>query len=437
MLALSPVPPGDAHPLWVALVEELRAKLGKARIDALTRALRFLRVGERSLRLAADAAELRRWARDGNLGLLDATLAELTDGACELSVAPLRDPPPPLPLDPAHTLERFVASPSGRGALTEVFALVRGDAASPRPLLVHGPQGSGKTHLLHGIAQALATEATPDTICCRSAVDFADEWMHARWTRGLAAFRARYAVCRALLLDELERLAHRPRIQADLAPLLASIPERGGAIILAAGADPETVMSRCPSLRDALRGARVLPLSPPDWEARVAIVIDRVSRWGLAVEPPVASFLVGRIGGVLERLDPLLTRLVSHPACVAGLLDVEIVREALGPSGSRARPLPAETVLALVARRFNLRVRDLSQATRSARIRQPRQIAMYLLRHHCGLSYPEIGRRFSRHHTTVIHACRQVQTNLERRHGLGATVQLLEKEIQQLREEGG
>jgi chromosomal replication initiator protein len=90
-----------------------------------------------------------------------------------------------------------------------------------------------------------------------------------------------------------------------------------------------------------------------------------------------------------------------------------------------------------VVRHFTLRPRELRSATRSPRVTIPRQIVMYLLRRHCGLSYPEIGQRFGRHHTTALHSVRQVARQLEQNGSLRATVRLLEKELVRSVEESG
>jgi chromosomal replication initiation ATPase DnaA len=61
---------------------------------------------------------------------------------------------------------------------------------------------------------------------------------------------------------------------------------------------------------------------------------------------------------------------------------------------------------------------------------------MYLIRRHCGLSYPEIGRRFERHHTTAIHSDRLVQQQLQHSGALRSAVVILEKELLGLTEQG-
>jgi chromosomal replication initiator protein len=93
-------------------------------------------------------------------------------------------------------------------------------------------------------------------------------------------------------------------------------------------------------------------------------------------------------------------------------------------------------VIEVVARHFGVPVRELRSSSRTARTATPRQIAMYLLRRHCGVSYPEIGRRFNRHHTTVLHSDRLVQRKIAGDSGLRSTVVLLEKELRSSPERG-
>ena len=117
--------------------------------------------------------------------------------------------------------------------------------------------------------------------------------------------------------------------------------------------------------------------------------------------------------------------------------DQELVRRVLEggrPVGGSARP---QTVIRLVSEHFRVRPNELRSRARSPRVATPRQIAMYLLRHHCGLSFPEIGERFRRHHTTAMHACRKIEAQRNEDSGLRASVALLEKELLRLSESAG
>jgi len=68
-----------------------------------------------------------------------------------------------------------------------------------------------------------------------------------------------------------------------------------------------------------------------------------------------------------------------------------------------------ETIQNIVAVYFNLDIQEMLSPRRSRSLARPRQIAMYLAKHHTTNSLPDIGRKFSnRDHTTVIHAVKKI-----------------------------
>ena len=150
----------------------------------------------------------------------------------------------------------------------------------------------------------------------------------------------------------------------------------------------------------------------------------------------ILQLIANLLGENLSKLDVELTRLLSHPRTQEGLLDPDLVRRLLAEDSRGAAPLSPDLVIDFVTRHFNLRVADLRSPSRSPRLTTPRQIGMYLLRRHCGLSYPEIGQCFDRHHTTAMHACRRIEERREKQSSLRATVGLLEKELMRLSDEG-
>lgn len=75
-----------------------------------------------------------------------------------------------------------------------------------------------------------------------------------------------------------------------------------------------------------------------------------------------------------------------------------------------APTLTVRTIVAIVADHHGLAPAVLTSPSRKAPHVGPRQIAMWLARHHTSASLPEIGRRFGgRDHTTVLHAWRKIE----------------------------
>jgi chromosomal replication initiator protein len=420
--------------LWRATLEALRDRIPRGQLQILSEELVYLELSESSLRLALSTERVRTWLRQGTLRALCDVVAMLSDGTCDVCVLPVDGEPRALEVDPSHRLDSFLRSTANEGAWKVARQIISGVLPPPGPIVLCGPEGSGKSHLLDGIAHDLGERK--ERIVCQSAGRLSLQLIEALWTDQLDRFRERVSGCDALLLDSIEVLAGRDGTQDELVRAIMARASRGKLVVLAIRSQGGSLPALAGGLHSTLERGTVVDLAAPEWELRVAIVIRRAAGWGVRLSPEAASFVVGRLGSSLTGVDALLTRLMTRTHGSPDL-SVSAVRRALAPpSPPTERALPVSTVLSLVARHFGLRMRDLHSSSRSPRIATPRQIAMYLVRRHCSLSFPEIGQRFGRHHTTVMHACRRVQDLLEGSGSVAAAIRLLEKEVERLQSEG-
>jgi chromosomal replication initiator protein len=427
--------------LWSSVLERLSTRLPAESASALQAEARVLGLRPGALRIGASATTLQGWAKAGLLSEVDQALRSLTDGARSLAAVPTDGDGACVSLDPTLTLERFIAGPSNQAARAAMDALLAPGSARTPLVLVVGPPGSGRTHLLHAYGHEFARRFPPadgaSEILYRSSNDLLSDLINAISTSSLPAFRNRLRGCRALLLDDAEQIAGREATQAELLGTLGELSAAGIPVVVSTSSPPEQMEGLSNALRERLASALRVELSPPEWETRVAILLDRARRWGVDLSTEVASFLAGTAGSDAASIDAVLTRLLAHPRGNAALRDVDVAQQILDHGMTRQLRAPAPMVIALVARHFNLRVRDLRSSSRSRRITVPRQVAMYLLRQHSQLSFPEIGRRFDRHHTTAMHSFYRVQEEVQQDGNLRAAVRLLEKELLRLAEHGG
>ena len=428
----------DSHPrsegksLWKSVISALSASHPLVVAEVLTAHTYCLELTPTTLRVSAAGSQLRRWIDERWLADLDSALESVTEGRYDLALVPVVDGAD-LSADPARTLDTFVVSPANQAARDLADELIDGRAPGPA-ILLHGGAGSGKTHLLRALARALARPGAAPVVL-RNSEELSLELIDAIWKKDLQAFRQRLLGASTLLVDDLQILVGRESTQEQLARTVEALERSGIPVVLAANRPATRLTQLVPPLRDHLAGMRSVELVAPDWETRVAIILERVRRWQTHATPEVASFLAGRLRNSLEGIDTILTRLMTHPTCARGLSDVDVVRHLLNDASRRSIKVAPEDVISLVARHFNLRLRDLRSASRSPRVTTPRQIAMYLVRRHCGLSYPEIGRRFGRHHTTALHSDRLVQRQIDQNGSVRAAVGLLEKELLRIPEE--
>ncbi|MFQ5697055.1 MAG: helix-turn-helix domain-containing protein [Myxococcota bacterium] len=430
-------------PLWSAVLDSLEGKLSRSHIRTLTDQVLFLEGRGSCLRVALPAEPVQQWMSDGTLSALIDAVLSLSDGASSLGIFPAHEEEVAavrkaaaagLSLHPNHRLEGFFQSAANETACNLMGEVSRGSLAPPGPLILTGPRGSGKTHLLEALAAALV-ERGMRSITCVPAPRLSLRLVDALWSQQLESFRSAVHSCEALLIDELEALSGRDGTQDELTRAIGAGARAGRLVVLAAQAEGDALPELGSRLRSILEQGTRVDLAAPEWELRVAIAMDRARRWGGRLAPQVASFLVGRLDSRLVDLDSVVTRVIARSG-QSDLAEIDQVRRAL--ELEPRRPIPALSVAAvqtLVAKHYGLRARDLRSASRSPRIAVPRQIAMYLTRRHCGLSYPEIGQRFGRHHTTVLHACRRVESQALERDSIASALRLLEKEIEQSAEE--
>ena len=426
--------PAGEYPLWNSVLRELESILSAERTSAIAHHARVLAITPEMLTLGVFLEPLEQWLRDGRLAALDACVANLTKDVCELAVLPLLEHGS---VAASLTLESFIVSPSNEEAAERAAALVQNPGPHAYPIFLYGPRGSGKTHLLSGIADGIRAQPSARPVLQLSAEEFSLNLVTAIRAGELDDFRARLQNCAALLVDDIERLEGRPDSQKELTQILDTLLKTHHQVAVTAQLPLSQLPELEPALRARLAAGTSLRLRPPEWETRVAIVLDRIARWGVEAPAEVAAEIVACLGEDLHRLDALLTRLMIQPPGRLPLLDPHLVRRVLAAGPRRAAPISPDAILTTVSRHFGLRLSDLRSATRTPRVTVPRQMAMYLLRRHCALSFPEIGQRLRRHHTTAIHAFRKIEGEREVNANLNATLGLLEKELLQRSEAGG
>jgi len=428
------VHPDEATSLWKSVLHAPSPRLSAATREALAQHTRPLERRTDELRVAIDSAELESWLRGGQLAALETSLQTLTDGATALALVPT-DRVGSI-ADPGFSFASFIASPVNAATRARALAFARSAGADGAALAIHGGRGSGKTHLLRAIATQLTEQGKEPLVAC-GAERLSLDLIAAIGRDDVDRFRAHFDEAAALVVDDLESLVGRDATQEELARALHALCDRGVPIAVALSRPADRLPGLVEPLRAALARFTPLETRAPEWETRVAIVVAHARRWGAEPSDPVAAFLATKLRSVLGHLDATLTRLMTRASAGNALFDLEVVKRLLNETGEKPAEISTGDVFNAVARQFDVRVRDLRSQSRSARVTVPRQVAMYLVRRYCGLSYPEIGRLFARHHTTALHSDRVVQGQLADNTSLRAAVVLVEKELLRLSEGGG
>ena len=310
------------------------------------------------------------------------------------------EPPPAaeVPVSPKRSrrwrkLSEFVVGPCNRVAHASALSVVEAPGEGPNPLVLHGPVGTGKTHLLEGIYAGLRRAMPIGAVLYVTTEDFTNRFVQAMRLGKLGAFRKHFRECDALLVDDLHFLAGKKATQEEFLHTFDALPADGRQMVLTCDCHPRLADDFTPELTDRLLGGAVWGLTPPDADTRLAMLRAKAAV-GREAPPPdeVLRFLAGQLRGNVRELEGALHS-VRHYSRVAGRpVSVPLAREALADLLRHAvRVVRLADVDRAVRAVLRLEAGALQCKGRAWAVSHPRMIAMFLARKHTAASYSEIG----------------------------------------------
>ncbi len=217
--------------------------------------------------------------------------------------------PPPGP-SPLWTFQEYVGGDANKVALTAARAVSEQPGRRYNPLMLTGPAGVGKTHLLHAIGNVLAS--TPGAIvACLSAQDFLDELVQAIERDRIEPWRARYRRVTALLLDDVHLLAGKERSQEELFHLFNHLASSQRQLAFTANSVPRDLKGLDDRLISRFDGGLVTELAPPDRELRHALIHRQLGSGG-DVDVDLVDYLAARPADSVRAVLGLAQRVVSR-----------------------------------------------------------------------------------------------------------------------------
>jgi chromosomal replication initiator protein len=314
-------------------------------------------------------------------------------------------------------LSDFVVGACNRVAHASALSVVEAPAEAPNPLVLHGPVGTGKTHLLEGIYAGLRRRHSDWRVCFATTEEFTNRFVQAMRLGKLAAFRKHFRECDALLVDDIHFLAGKKATQEEFLHTFDALQADGKQVVVTCDCHPRLADQYAPELADRLLGGGAWCLTPPDAETRVGLLQNKSAADGQAPFPgPVVRFIADQLRGNVRELEGAVHS-IRHLARVTNRpIDLDLAREAIGELIRHAvRVVQLADVDRAVCQVLRLDPGSLQSKQRTWMVCHPRMLAMYLARKHTAATYGEIGSHFGgRNHSTAVAAERKVRLWLEK-----------------------
>jgi chromosomal replication initiator protein len=332
-------------------------------------------------------------------------------------------------LNPRYTFDAFVVGAGNQFARAAAWAVADNPGKAYNPLFIYGDVGLGKTHLLHAIGAQIRMRAPRARICYLSSEQFTNEVINSIRYDRMADFRARYRNCDVLIIDDIQFISGKERTQEEFFHTFNTLYEAGRQIVLSSDRFPKEMPDMQDRLRSRFEWGLIADIQPPDLETKIAILEKKAEAEGIELPEEVSLLLATHVKSNVRELEGALIRLGAYASLTGHRITPELARQNLRDViREKQKVVSVEEIQQKVAKFFYVKVTDLKAKKRTKELVLPRQVAMFLTRRLTELSFPDIGRAFGgRDHTTVMHACRQVEKLHDQDGALKANVEQLEK----------
>jgi len=394
-------------------------------------------LGERvTLEIGCNSAFIKNTIESRYFGLIQDTLVKTLGKPCDLSfvvragpeVAASRETAAPLFSEPRSENENFVAalarakirpgfsfanfavSSANQMAHAAAEAVAQNPGTAYNPLFIWGGVGVGKTHLMLAVGSAAIKKDLDLKVLSCTGESFTNDIIEGIRNKTTPAFRNKYRRLNLLLIDDIQFIAGKDTAQEEFFHTFNAVTSSGGQIILTSDRPPSEISKLEERLRSRFEAGLIVDIAPPDFELRCAITQIKARERGIPLTMEQVQMIAAnldsarKVEGALIKLMTLAGPKITE---VTGDQVERIIGKGIETNGRAIKKTPGE-VTEIICQYYRIGKRSLLGDSRTRTLARPRQVLMYLLRTHLGLSLEETGRLVGRDHTTVMHAVEKI-----------------------------
>lgn len=313
-------------------------------------------------------------------------------------------------LNPAFNFDNYITGRANQLARAAAIQVAQNPGRAYNPLFIYGGVGLGKTHLLQAIGNELKLHNPDAKIRYLHAERYVSDVVKAYEHKAFDEFKRQYHSLDLLLIDDIQFFAKKARTQEEFFYAFNALIDAKKQIIITCDTYPKEIIDVDERLRTRFSWGLTVAVEPPELEMRVAILLKKAEAVNLDLPEDVAFFIAKQIRSSVRELEGALNRIIAMAKFTGQVIDVLLAKDALRDLiAVRGRQITMENIQKTVADYYKIKVAEMYSKKRTRNFARPRQIAMALSRELTNHSFPEIGAAFGgRHHTTVMHACDEI-----------------------------
>ena len=300
------------------------------------------------------------------------------------------------------------------------------------PLIIYGGVGLGKTHLLHAIGNRVYKNNPSLNVVLVTSEQFTLDFVNSLRKNKTIEFTKLYRKADILLIDDIQFFRGKEQTQEQFFHTFNELYQSGRQIVMTSDRFPTEIQGLQDRLLSRFQSGLSVDIQPPDFEIRVAILLEKSEQNGLSLNYESIEFIARHIKNNIRDLEGTIIRVLAKSSLMNKEIDFKLIKEVVQERvGSVYSPeLTIEDVVKKVSFLTNIKEKDIIGKSRKMEIAEARQLSMFLCRDIIGTSLNNIGFYFGgRDHSTVIHAVKSINKKQEKDNQLRKKVNIIKKEL--------
>ena len=314
--------------------------------------------------------------------------------------------------NPKYTLDNFIVGKSNHLAYVAAKEIAENPGHAYNPFFIYSDSGQGKTHLLHAIGNVATSKGLQ--VIYSTGEQFTNEFVSAIKRKEMEDFRNKFINIHMLLFDDVQFISDKKQTRQCFYHIFNELSRSNSQIVITADCTPEEMPSLSNKLISRLECGLVVPIEPPDFDMRLAILQAKAKETTTLNSDEPLKLLAKQAFQNIRQLEGALIYLDAQAKLNGTNVTPQMVNNFLLTCGKENK----KSITHVVANYFNLAEEELISKRRDRKTTLVRQIAIYLMRQEDNCPFSQIGRELgNRSHTTIIYnyekIAAEINTNLK------------------------
>lgn len=334
-------------------------------------------------------------------------------------------------LNQNYRFETFIEGPTNQFVKSAAIGIAARPGLSYNPLFIHGGVGLGKTHILHSIGHQVLESHKNLRVQCITTEAFINDLVDSLRNKSVDKMKRYYrSDIDVLLVDDIQFLQNRLNFEEEFCNMFETLINQNKQIVITSD-KPPAQLKLSERMIARMEWGLVAHVGIPELETRVAIIQHKAQQKGLSIPSDIAFFIAEHIYNNVRQLEGAINRLSATCRLMDLNITEELVEKTLREMLQHApkQKISVDQIIKSVAAVFQVKISDLKGSIRTKEISLPRQVAMYLACKLIKESLQLIGAYFGRTHSTLLHACKNIEKRVTEDETLRRQITMVERNI--------